>query len=44
MPALERARDVWHAALEAGLGDADFTSILKFVEEVNGTRVRGQGI
>jgi 3-hydroxyisobutyrate dehydrogenase-like beta-hydroxyacid dehydrogenase len=44
MPAIERARDVWHAAYEAGRGDEDFTSILRFVEERNGTRVRGRGL
>lgn len=42
IPAIERARNVWHAAYEAGRGGEDFTSILKFVEEENGTRVRGR--
>ncbi|MGQ7937574.1 NAD(P)-dependent oxidoreductase [Paraburkholderia sp. D1E] len=42
MPTIERARDVWHAAYEAGRGREDFTSILKFVEEENGTRVRSR--
>jgi 3-hydroxyisobutyrate dehydrogenase-like beta-hydroxyacid dehydrogenase len=44
LPAIERARDVWHAAYEAGHGNEDFTSILRFVEEANGTRVRGRSL
>lgn len=44
MPAIERARDVWHAAYEAGRGGEDFTSILRHVEERNGTRVRGRAV
>ncbi|MEB2486007.1 NAD(P)-dependent oxidoreductase [Burkholderia multivorans] len=41
-PAIDRARDVWHAAYEAGRGTEDFTSILTFVAEQGGTRVRGR--
>jgi 3-hydroxyisobutyrate dehydrogenase-like beta-hydroxyacid dehydrogenase len=39
-PTIERARDVWHAACEAGRGNDDFTSVLTFVAEQGGTRVR----
>ncbi|MFT4067811.1 NAD(P)-dependent oxidoreductase [Paraburkholderia sp.] len=39
-PTIQRARDVWHAAYEAGRGRDDFTSILTFIAEQNGTRVR----
>ncbi|ABB11328.1 NAD(P)-dependent oxidoreductase [Burkholderia lata] len=39
-PTIERARDVWHAAYEAGRGKDDFTSILTFVAEQGGTQVR----
>jgi 3-hydroxyisobutyrate dehydrogenase len=42
MPTIERARDVWRAAYEAGHDREDFTSILKLVEESNGTRVRSR--
>ncbi|MBJ9938492.1 NAD(P)-dependent oxidoreductase [Burkholderia multivorans] len=41
-PTIDRARDVWHAAYEAGRGTEDFTSILTFVAEQGGTRVRGR--
>ncbi|MBU9398682.1 NAD(P)-dependent oxidoreductase [Burkholderia multivorans] len=41
-PTIDRARDVWHAAYEAGRGAQDFTSILTFVAEQGGTRVRGR--
>ncbi|AOK36217.1 NAD(P)-dependent oxidoreductase [Burkholderia cenocepacia] len=41
-PTIDRARDVWHAAYEAGRGAEDFTSILTFVAEHGGTRVRGR--
>ncbi|KVK90934.1 NAD(P)-dependent oxidoreductase [Burkholderia cepacia] len=41
-PTIDRARDVWHAAYEAGRGSQDFTSILTFVAEQGGTRVRGR--
>ncbi|MFD1559526.1 NAD(P)-dependent oxidoreductase [Paraburkholderia silviterrae] len=44
LPTIERARDVWHAAYNAGLGRDDFTSILKFVADENGTNVRGRGV
>ncbi|VWC03640.1 NAD(P)-dependent oxidoreductase [Burkholderia lata] len=43
-PTIERARDVWHAAYEAGRGKDDFTSILTFVAEQGGTCVRGGGV
>lgn len=41
-PTIARARDVWHAAYDAGHGAEDFTSILTFVAEQGGTRVRGR--
>jgi 3-hydroxyisobutyrate dehydrogenase len=40
LPVIEEARDLWHAAYQAGWGERDFTTILAFVEEANGTRVR----
>ena len=43
MPTIERARDVWHAAYEAGHGKDDFTSILRYIAEKNGTSVSGGG-
>lgn len=43
MPVIARAREAWHAALEAGLGAEDFTAILKFVEQQNQTLVRVNG-
>lgn len=43
LPTIDRARDIWHAAYEAGHGRDDFTSILKFVADENGTSVRGRG-
>ncbi|MBK4739333.1 NAD(P)-dependent oxidoreductase [Noviherbaspirillum pedocola] len=42
MPVIDQARQVWHSALEAGWGDQDFTTILKVVEQRNGTLVRGK--
>ena len=41
MPVIEQAHRIWHAAFEAGWGEQDFTSILKIVEQKNGTLVRG---
>ncbi|MBF5010557.1 NAD(P)-dependent oxidoreductase [Burkholderia pseudomultivorans] len=41
-PTIDRARDVWHAAYDAGRGADDFTSILTFVAEQGGTCVRGR--
>ncbi|MDR8726045.1 NAD(P)-dependent oxidoreductase [Burkholderia pseudomultivorans] len=41
-PTIDRARDVWHAAYDAGRGAEDFTSILTFVAEQGGTSVRGR--
>lgn len=43
MPVIDQARQVWHSAFEAGWGDQDFTTILKVVEQRNGTLVRGKG-
>ncbi|MFT3721714.1 NAD(P)-dependent oxidoreductase [Pseudorhodoferax sp.] len=40
LPVITQARDQWHAAYEAGLGDLDFTTILQYVEQQNGTLVR----
>lgn len=40
VPTIGRARDVWHAAYEAGQGKEDFTSILRYIAEKNGTSVR----
>jgi 3-hydroxyisobutyrate dehydrogenase len=42
VPMIERARDQWHAAYEAGLGGLDFTAMLQFVEQRSGTTVRGR--
>jgi 3-hydroxyisobutyrate dehydrogenase-like beta-hydroxyacid dehydrogenase len=42
LPTIGRARDVWHGAYEAGHAREDFTSILKFVADENGTSVRGR--
>ncbi|MFT3819309.1 MAG: NAD-binding protein [Rubrivivax sp.] len=42
VPVIERARDQWHAAYAAGLGALDFTAILQFVEQRNGTLVRAR--
>jgi 3-hydroxyisobutyrate dehydrogenase-like beta-hydroxyacid dehydrogenase len=43
LPTIDRARDVWHAAYAAGHAREDFTSILKFVANENGTSVKGRG-
>ena len=43
VPTIEQARDVWHAAYEAGHGRDDFTSILRYIAEKCGTSVRGGG-
>ncbi len=40
MPVIDQARVTWHSAFEAGWGEQDFTSILKFVEQINETVVR----
>lgn len=42
LPVIDQARQVWHAAYEAGRGAEDFSAILKVVEEKNGTLVRGR--
>jgi 3-hydroxyisobutyrate dehydrogenase len=42
MPVIDQARQVWHAAYEAGHGSEDFSAILKVIEEKNSTLVRGQ--
>ena len=41
LPTICRARDVWHAAYDAGRGKGDFTSILECVCDANGPQVRG---
>ncbi|MGE4243112.1 NAD(P)-dependent oxidoreductase [Ramlibacter sp.] len=40
LPVTDRARETWHAAYEAGMGDKDFTAILEWVEKASGTVVR----
>lgn len=40
LPVIEQARNQWHAAYETGLGALDFTAILQYVEQQNGTLVR----
>ena len=40
MPVIDQARKTWHEAYEAGWGDKDFTAILAFIEQANGTLVR----
>lgn len=40
MPVIQQAKNQWHAAYEAGLGDLDFTAILQYVEQQNRTLVR----
>lgn len=40
VPVIERAREQWHAAYEAGLGNLDFTAVLQFIEKRSGTLVR----
>ncbi|VXC80342.1 conserved hypothetical protein [Burkholderia sp. 8Y] len=40
MPTIGRARDVWHAAYEAGQGREDLAPILRYIAEMNGTAVR----
>lgn len=40
MPVIKQAGQVWHSAFEAGWGDQDFTTILKLIEQKNGTLVR----
>jgi 3-hydroxyisobutyrate dehydrogenase-like beta-hydroxyacid dehydrogenase len=40
IPVIAQARQVWHSAYEAGWGDQDFTTILKVIEQKNGTLVR----
>lgn len=40
LPVIAQAREQWHAACEAGLGGLDFTAILQYVEQQNGTLVR----
>jgi 3-hydroxyisobutyrate dehydrogenase-like beta-hydroxyacid dehydrogenase len=42
LPVIDRARQVWHSAYEAGRGNEDFSAILKVVEEKNGTLVRAR--
>lgn len=42
MPVIAQAREAWGSAMEAGLGAQDFTAILKFVEQMNKTMVRGK--
>lgn len=44
MPVIAQAGAAWQAALEAGLGAQDFTSILKFVEQLNQTLVRAKTV
>ena len=39
-PVIRQAREQWHAACEAGLGDKDFTTVLQFVEQRSGALVR----
>ena len=40
LPVIRQAREQWRAAYEAGLDRQDFTAILQYVEQRNGTRVR----
>ncbi|MFT3780111.1 MAG: NAD(P)-dependent oxidoreductase [Ottowia sp.] len=40
LPVIQQAQGQWHAAYEAGFGAEDFTAILQYVEQRNGTLVR----
>lgn len=42
LPVIRQAREQWHAASETGLGGLDFTAILQYVEQQNGTQVRNR--
>jgi len=44
LPVIDQARQVWHAASDAGRGSEDFSTILQVVEEKNGTLVRGRPV
>lgn len=41
VPVLEQAAGLWAEAVRAGWGSQDFTTMLRFVEQRNGTVVRG---